>query len=805
MESRFNLFGADAFTTVLRDNPISNVLKKDAEIILDTPINGHNAYQIIICANEDLNEYSVFVCDLTSATGAKLDKRFISVYNCKYTLVKTNVEKFYGFGEGYYPNAILPMDKAVEYGENKVLKGRNQSVYFSFYIPENTPAGTYTGNFMIVIDGAACNIPVCVKVRNVTIPKESHLRTFFLTDWDWQGPSKNGDFSEYKKYSDLLSEYRLNVGTLIPYPKAEELERLYDFHADLAYEFCLNPANTTFAVPYRNWVKKREDNEGKKGTQSEYNLGLECDVFEKFLSALIKKSLEKKFDIVKRAIIHFGRFIDEPNSQGTMDRLERTDREYREILYRLAANLTDNESEYMHRYGVTERFIAELTESVKNIPHVITASYDEKYDKYIDTYCPNFWVYQIEDSFALYERGGEKWWYGCNGPTSPCPSYHLDDHLLSPRILSWLQYKYGYIGNLFWAVNCYDYIGAGQHEYFDYYSEITYKGRVNLDGLLCYPGEIYGLDKNVATLRMEEIRAGMEDYEILYALGSAYEKCGVSFSSVFAYYMNFTSRGIKIIADNDVFSAIRRLIFDLYELHFSTGLCVFDLCEKDGKLNGKILLSGQYVLLYGDAELPFEMKNVGKIYNFSVPVSLANFTVKGKRVCRSLCLGNIASLTTVSAETLYENLSDDESDVKFIFDKAKEDGIRLVLPTGKGLVQSFRLYIPKALDLTNAVSLILHFDNKKDGKKFEAIDIKAKFEKENYLRPMLSEETYLPPLKSSMPVYLSNNDWTKSGKLEYLSVSFGKNGEEYRLLSEKTPIKRYIWLQSAELLCKRKS
>lgn len=803
MNNKFNLFGASATVTVLKDKPIANLLKREAEIIVETAKNAHEAFQIIICANEDVNEYYVSVCDLVSESGVKIDKRFISVYNCKYTLVKTNVEKFYGFGEGYYPNAVLPMNKAVEYGENKVLTGENQSIYFSFYIPENTLAGVYRAVFSLTVDGIICDIPVCLTVRNVVVSEESHLRTLFQTDWDWRGPSVSEDFVKYKRYTDLLSEYRLNAATLIPYPKVEDLERLYDFNAELAYEYCQNPVNTTFCIPYMNWVKKREDGNGIKGTQSELELGLECDVFENFLSALIKKSLEKDFNIIKRAIIYFGRFIDEPNGQGTMNRLERTDKEYRGILNSLADKLSDNSAQYESRYGVSKQFIAELIESVKHIPHVITASYDEKYDKYIDTYCPNFWVYQVEDSFALYERGSEKWWYGCNGPTSPCPTYHLDDHLLSPRILSWLQYKYGYKGNLFWAVDCYDYKGSGQHEYFDFYSEIKQDGNVNLDGLLCYPGEIYGMDKNVATLRMEEIRAGMEDYEVLYALERAYNDCGASFSSVFAYYMNFISRGIKIIADESVFYAFRRLIFDLYELHFATGLCVFDLYEDCGKLNGRITTDSQYNLCYDGAECSSVNNNGRKAYTFSVPVSSASFTLKGNGIYRSFDLGNVATKITIPAKALKENLKDDGYNIEFVYDGSGDNGIGLIIPTEKGLIQSFKLFLPKEADLTNAVSLVLSFDNKKDGKKFEGINIKAKFEKEKDLRPMLSDLTYLPPLKSDMPVYLSNNDWDKSGKIEYLLISFGENNEEYKLLSQTAPIKKYIYLRSLEIIYKR--
>ena len=134
MSGKFNVFGIDANTTVLLDKPCLEQLKQKAEIIVNPSINAHDAYQIIIHANEDINEYFVSACDLINETGDRLDKKYIDIYNCKYTLVETNVEKFYNLGEGYYPNALLPMHKAVEYRENKIKQGQNQSIYFSFFV-----------------------------------------------------------------------------------------------------------------------------------------------------------------------------------------------------------------------------------------------------------------------------------------------------------------------------------------------------------------------------------------------------------------------------------------------------------------------------------------------------------------------------------------------------------------------------------------------------------------------------------------------------------------------------------------------
>ena len=109
MKRKYTLFGVDANTTVLLDKPFFDKFKKRAEIVVNPAINGHDAYQIVIEAKENIDEYFVEPCDLSNEKGDILSQRFIEIYNCKYTLVKTNVERFYGFGEGYYPNGNYMM------------------------------------------------------------------------------------------------------------------------------------------------------------------------------------------------------------------------------------------------------------------------------------------------------------------------------------------------------------------------------------------------------------------------------------------------------------------------------------------------------------------------------------------------------------------------------------------------------------------------------------------------------------------------------------------------------------------------
>lgn len=128
-------------------------------------------------------------------------------------------------------------------------------------------------------------------------------------------------------------------------------------------------------------------------------------------------------------------------------------------------------------------------------------------------------------------EGVSAWWYGCDYPVNPYPNYHLDDEPLTARVFSWMGYEYNVTGNLYWRVN-------HQKEYNDYKvvepSEDMYDYLKNTaihtmgEGCIVYPGKPYGLDCFVPSLRLINIRDGMEDYEILKLLG---EQCGTLASS----------------------------------------------------------------------------------------------------------------------------------------------------------------------------------------------------------------------------------------------------------------------------------
>ena len=132
------------------------------------------------------------------------------------------------------------------------------------------------------------------------------------------------------------------------------------------------------------------------------------------------------------------------------------------------------------------------------------------------------WCVQPEEAYmheaTLRERqreGDEVWWYLMAVPKSPYPTFLLDDLALAPRALLWGAAKEGvtgllYINTIYWG-------WEGRDEWQE--SLITMPAlRNNMDGLLVYsrggPGGPYA----VSSIRLECIRDGIEDWELLREL-----------------------------------------------------------------------------------------------------------------------------------------------------------------------------------------------------------------------------------------------------------------------------------------------
>jgi len=130
---------------------------------------------------------------------------------------------------------------------------------------------------------------------------------------------------------------------------------------------------------------------------------------------------------------------------------------------------------------------------------------DAQWLKEADILCLRIAAYDPEQA-PLFKQLGKELWIYVSSPAPPFAGLVIDYPAISHRILSWLCWKYGATGLLYWCVNFW----TGD----PWTNPANFSEDQNGSGLLYYPTA----EGPVPSLRMEVLRDGIEDYEYLYRL-----------------------------------------------------------------------------------------------------------------------------------------------------------------------------------------------------------------------------------------------------------------------------------------------
>jgi hypothetical protein len=122
------------------------------------------------------------------------------------------------------------------------------------------------------------------------------------------------------------------------------------------------------------------------------------------------------------------------------------------------------------------------------------------------------------------QRAGKHMWFTCDGQMATDTPF-----LATERLLPYYCYKYGISGFEFWGLAWWTYNPwqVGWHQFISQSDEgkkyywVRYP---NGDGFLVYPGKPAGIDGPASTIRLEEIRQGLQDYEAIALLTDAAAK-----------------------------------------------------------------------------------------------------------------------------------------------------------------------------------------------------------------------------------------------------------------------------------------
>ena len=396
--------------------------------------------------------------NLTHADGTAFPPGAITLRQVGYVFTQRPVEYPVDF-TGWWPDPLLPRSQLA-------LRSReNQVAWLSFRTKAETAPGIYRGRVTVQVDGKRLgSIPLEVRVYAATLPDSSAVRTAFSLYGHMLEQVYGAErlVAMERRYMDFLVDHRLNP------------DHLYRRHS---------PSFETL-VDY-----------ARQGRLNAFNL-LYLDAKQEYdRDGLV--ALAQRLDPL----------VSHVDSLGLMGRA---------YVY----GFDEIES---GEFAVMERVFAFVKNRYPGLRTATTArdpglGLDNRLGKLVDIWVPLTAVYEMQTAQRARLLGDEVWWYVCIAPTHPYANWFIEYPAIQARLLWWMAHRQGVEGFLYYATNRWPDQRAPLRA--DVYGRASWNpasyGTANGDGSLYYPGP----EGPIGSIRLENIRDGIEDYQLLTALAA---------------------------------------------------------------------------------------------------------------------------------------------------------------------------------------------------------------------------------------------------------------------------------------------
>ena len=503
---------------------------------------------------------TIKISDFTNDQGEKL----VTELGVEY-YVEDGYLTHHGYPAGFvYPDAVIPYesyiasgngeehgafgtdaDHRVDFGNYIILgpfSGSNwnfekypfRDSIRGFVVQAETTANTTPGAYKATIEVYDVDTGECIKmanlytyVYNVTLSDETAMDTAF-TLWDFV----SNYMHHYNNYGDLTrySDVEITKATADFFLKNRiTLTGSLTFYNVLGTEYLENPRVTTVRVLNKEQYDSLKNNEIIAPKMFYYGQdepgvprgwrpitwpdGTSETVYDN-TGLLSVMAIAREADMLRdvwgwegfRMMVPFERIMDFSKFNfSTVDKTTAFPSWYDQ--YKVT---TEKDSiEYLSKYvnvwtptftGATPR---DLAASFSNEQYMQTSTMDKNLGAFQD----RMWSYQAD--------GAELWNYvACQPPyTSPYQNILLFNDGTEARTMFWTNYMLGSTGFLYWHVSYYDVAGNTTYTMRCPFSK-TGPG----DGILIYPGSAYNQLDPIPSIRLLNIRDGIEEYQLLSML-----------------------------------------------------------------------------------------------------------------------------------------------------------------------------------------------------------------------------------------------------------------------------------------------
>ncbi|MBN2594185.1 MAG: DUF4091 domain-containing protein [Sedimentisphaerales bacterium] len=450
--------------------------------------NEYVSAQCVIKANQDLQNVTVSLSTLKNTTSSSSIPADVITWNFVGSIpIEQNTPKYRKTDIIRAAPAQFP-DYLAEDREVSVKKGSYKAVYLTIKVPRNAEAGDYKGDVTIKTDKADISLPLHLTVYPLTLPDERHL---MVTEWfttgyfkkfhDIDASDSQRFFEMLRVYAENMAEHRQNVFRvsldLITCKQAADGSMKFDFSkfdkwADTFWETgCMNLLETGFVARFgeggwsSNEILLRDFRVQTESTGERITVpGREF--LPQFLPAFENHLREKGW--FEKTIFHIA---DEPSNHNVMDW-----REASEFIHQNAPALRRIDAiETTHCFDRLEIWVPKL-DHFATWHDIFKGAQNQGYE---------LWFYTV----GIFQNGSY-------------PNKTVDVPLIESRILHWLNYRFGLKGYLHWGFNSWT------------DDPFTAPGKHRGDGWHVYPKK----DGLINSMRWEQMRNGIQDYEYLWML-----------------------------------------------------------------------------------------------------------------------------------------------------------------------------------------------------------------------------------------------------------------------------------------------
>ena len=416
-----------------------------------------------------------------------------------HRLIPTQSPKCDGW-PGLWPDPLLPTDRF------DLEANTTQAVWLTFDVPKDAIPGNYSWGVCIEAeDQILANRVYGIHVWNFSLPDENHVAAIYDVRYGRSGSRFWGKSLDemYPELVRFLAERRLSPDSIKPEPKIRYVDGRVeaDFtEYDKAAEFYFNELGLPYSyTPWTfylfGWGHPPKTGFGERPYEGE-------PPYEEADRSQLRPEYKKAYQACLKV------FWDHVKEKGWEDRI---------VLY-----ISDEPHDWHAHIGVQMKALCDMIHEVDQAIPIYSSTWKHvpDWDGYLDVWGIGHYGRVAVDKIAELQQAGDRIWFTTDGQMCTDTPYCAVERLLPHYCFKYGAQAYEFWGASWLTYNPYEY---GWHSYIRQSSEpgkyywIRYP---NGDGFLIYPGGPLGQDGPVSSIRLENAREGVEDYEYLYRLKS---------------------------------------------------------------------------------------------------------------------------------------------------------------------------------------------------------------------------------------------------------------------------------------------